>query len=188
MWHETYDTAHMQHIRHHMWHIWCHMSSRHISHVTCQLVHAMQHLCALPRVVSHTSFVSHILCNTPLQRAPMCSTPCRRSRVVSWDPVSYLAYRPTQSLIYVPLHVNIFHENILRIVQYKNLKSCSGVFYSPESDPPHKMMWYWIYYSIWLGLSFRPDSKTTLVWSKWFVPQLYQCRRGISGGPALKYF
>jgi len=30
--------------------------------------------------------------------------------------------------------------------------------------------------------------QTTLVWWKWFVPQLYQFRRGISGGPALKYF
>ena len=29
---------------------------------------------------------------------------------------------------------------------------------------------------------------TTLVRWKWFVPQLYQFRRGISGGPALKYF
>jgi len=29
---------------------------------------------------------------------------------------------------------------------------------------------------------------TTLVWSKCFVPQLHQFRRGISGGPALKYF
>jgi len=30
--------------------------------------------------------------------------------------------------------------------------------------------------------------QTTLFWWKWFVPQLYQFRRGISGGPALKYF
>jgi len=37
------------------------------------------------------------------------------------------------------------------------LKSCSGDFYSPESDPPHKIMRYWVYYSIWLGFSFPPD-------------------------------
>jgi len=30
--------------------------------------------------------------------------------------------------------------------------------------------------------------KTTLVCWKWFVPQLYQFRRSISGGPALQYF
>jgi len=38
-------------------------------------------------------------------------------------------------------------------------KSFSGDFYFPESDPPHKIMRYWFYY-----------------------------RRGISGGPVLKYF
>jgi len=59
--------------------------------------------------------------------------------------------------MYVPLQVNVFHESILLIVQYKYLKSCSGDFHSPESDPPHKIMRYWFYYSIWLGLSFPPD-------------------------------
>jgi hypothetical protein len=29
-----------------------------------------------------------------------------------------------------------------------DLNSCSGDFYSPESDPPHKIMRYWVYYSI----------------------------------------
>jgi len=93
-------------------------------------------------------------------------------------------YRPTQSVMYAPLKVNIFHESILLIIQYKYLKSCSGDFYSPESDPPHKIMRYWLYYSIWLGFSFPPD----LVLWKWYVPQLNQFRRGISGGPALKSF
>jgi len=65
--------------------------------------------------------------------------------------------RPTQSVMYVPLQVNVFHENILFIVQYKYLKSCSGDFYSPESDPLHEIMRYWFYYSIWLGFSFPPN-------------------------------
>ena len=30
-------------------------------------------------------------------------------------------------------------------------------FCSPESDPPHKMMRYWFYYSFWLGFPFPPD-------------------------------
>ena len=55
--------------------------------------------------------------------------------------------RPTQSIMYVPLQVNRFHKSILLIVQYKYEKSCSG-FYSPESDPLHKIMLYWFYYSI----------------------------------------
>jgi len=56
--------------------------------------------------------------------------------------------RPTQSIMYVPLQVNRFQKSILVIVQYKFLKSCSGDFNSPESDPPHKIMRYWFYYSI----------------------------------------
>jgi len=30
-------------------------------------------------------------------------------------------------------------------------------FYSPESDPPHKIMRYWFYYSIELGFSFPSE-------------------------------
>jgi len=56
--------------------------------------------------------------------------------------------RPTQSIMYVPIQVNEFQNSFLVIVQYKYLKSCSGDFYSPESDPPHKIMRYWFYYSI----------------------------------------
>jgi len=38
------------------------------------------------------------------------------------------ANRLTQSVMYVPLQVNKFHESILLIVQYKYLKSCSENF------------------------------------------------------------
>ena len=55
-------------------------------------------------------------------------------------------YRPTQSVMYVPLQVYKFVESILLIVQYRYLKSCPGDFYSPESDPPHNIMRYWLYY------------------------------------------
>jgi len=48
-------------------------------------------------------------------------------------------------------------ESELLIVQYRYLKSCSGDFYSPESDPPHRIMRYLFYYSIWLGFSFQFD-------------------------------
>ena len=64
---------------------------------------------------------------------------------------------PTQSVMYVPLQVNRFAEIILLIIQYRYLKSCSGDFYSPESDPPHRIMRYWFYYSIWWSFSFPPD-------------------------------
>ena len=69
----------------------------------------------------------------------------------------YIYIRPTQSVMYVPLQVNRFAESILLTVQNRYLKSCSGELYSPETDPPHKIKRYWIYYSIWLGFSFTPD-------------------------------
>ena len=56
--------------------------------------------------------------------------------------------RPTQSIMYIPFQVNRFGKSNLLIVQYKYIKSCSGDFQSPESDPPHKIMRYWFYYSI----------------------------------------
>jgi len=60
----------------------------------------------------------------------------------------YMYIRPTQSIMYVPLQVNRFQKSILLIVQYKYVKKCSEDFYSPESDPPQKIMRYWFYYSI----------------------------------------
>jgi len=65
--------------------------------------------------------------------------------------------RPTQSVKYVPIQVNRFAESVFLIVQYRYLKSCSGDFDSPESDPPHKIMRNWFYDSIWLGFSFPSD-------------------------------
>ena len=65
-----------------------------------------------------------------------------------WQQLVQLRFRPTQSIMCVPLQVNRFQKRILLIVQYKYLESCSGDFYSPESDPPHKIMRYWFYYSI----------------------------------------
>ena len=55
--------------------------------------------------------------------------------------------RPTQSIMHVPLQVNRSQKCILLNVQYKYLKSCCGDFDAPESDPPHKIMRYWVYYS-----------------------------------------
>ena len=65
--------------------------------------------------------------------------------------------RSTQSIMYVSLQVNRSQKCILLIVQYKYIKSSSGDFYSPESDPPHKIMRYWIHYSTWLSRLFPPD-------------------------------
>jgi len=55
----------------------------------------------------------------------VCVCACARERWTGregeWD-------RPTQSFIYVPLLVCVFHRSILLIVQYKYLESCSKDF------------------------------------------------------------
>jgi len=84
--------------------------------------------------------------------------------------------RPTQTIIHVPLLVNRFQKKYFTYRSIQIFKILFWRYYSPESDPPQKIMRYWFYYSIQLG-----------GW-KWFLPQLYQFGRGIWGGPALKYF
>jgi len=87
--------------------------------------------------------------------------------------------------MYVPLRVNRFAESVLLIVQYRYLKSCSGDFCPAESDPPHKIMRYWIITQS--GWVFDFHLTESVRW-KWFVLAVYQFRKGISAGPALKYF
>jgi len=79
--------------------------------------------------------------------------------------------RPTQSTMYVPLQVNRFGKSILLIVQYKYLKSSSGIFNSSKSDPLHKIMQYWLYYSIYFVNSFLIDHNCHLkMFCTTFIP------------------
>jgi len=93
--------------------------------------------------------------------------------------------RPTQSIMYVPLQVNRFKKIILLIVRYKYLKSCSRRFYCPNLILCTRLC----------GTMFitQPSCPcyfhlTESVRRKWFVLAVYQFRKGISAGPALKYF
>jgi len=97
--------------------------------------------------------------------------------------VSAWVHRPTQSIVYVPVQVNRFQESILLIVQYKHLTSCSKDFILQNL----------ILRIISCGAGFITQSSwvfhfhlTIMVRWKFFAPQLYQLRRGISEGPALK--
>ena len=72
----------------------------------------------------------------------------------NWTWPHYQSARPNQTCMFTFKKLEI-KENVLFIIQYKYLKSFSGDFYSPESDPPQKIIRYWIYYSIWLGFSFQ---------------------------------
>jgi len=96
----------------------------------------------------------------------------------------YTYARPTQSIMYVPLQAGIFQKSFLPIVQYKYFKSCSGDFILQNPILRTRSCGTgFISQASWV-LHFH---QTTLVWWKCFVPQLYQFRKGISGGPALKY-
>jgi len=86
--------------------------------------------------------------------------------------------RPTQSLICVCCQIARFLEFVWLVVQYKYKKSFLGSD-APESDPPHKIMWYWLYYSTRLTFSYPPDKK----WSSGNV--LYQV--GISSQRANRW-
>jgi len=88
--------------------------------------------------------------------------------------------------MYVPLQVHRFHESILLIVQYRYLKSCSRDFYSPESDPPHKIMRYCVYDSIWLDFSFFSPDHAGLV--EMICTTVVPVSKGHLGGPALGCF
>jgi len=92
--------------------------------------------------------------------------------------------RPTQSIMYVPSQVNRSQKCILLIVQYKYIKSFSGDFYSPESDRTRLCG---------TGFITQPSCVsdfhlTESVRWKWIVLAVYQFWKGISAGPALKYF
>jgi len=95
------------------------------------------------------------------------------------------AIRPTQSILYVPLQVNRFQKIILLIVQYKYFKSCSREIFSRiwSSAQDHAVL---VLFLNIVGFVISAWQKS--VRRKYFVPQLYQLRRGISEGPALKYF
>jgi len=97
--------------------------------------------------------------------------------------------------MYIPFQVHRCHRSILLIVQYKYLKSCSEKK-SSEQDfilkTPTKIRFSAQDHAVLLLLLnivgfFISARQKSALW-KWFVPQLYQHRRGILEGPALKYF
>jgi len=127
------------------------------THVNMRVhAHTIYILCAPDMTHSHMRHAAHTLA-CAVTRHP------RRARVsvamsyMTSDMSLAVSLRPTQSIMYVPLQVNRSQKCILLIVQYKYIKSCSGDFYFPESDPPHKIMRYWVYYSTQLCFGFPPD-------------------------------
>jgi len=98
-------------------------------------------------------------------------------------------HRPSQSIMYIPFQVNRFQKNISLIVQYKYSKSCSKEFFLKNptkiwsSAQNHAVL-----HLLLNTVGFYISARQKTAWWKWFLPQLYQLRRDILEGPALKYF
>jgi len=99
--------------------------------------------------------------------------------------IIYCISRPTKSIIYVPLLVRVFHKSVLLIVQYKYLKNF------PKDFPLQNL----ILRTRLCGTGFIPQHRWVvdfhlidMIRRKYFVPGLYQIRKGKSVGLALKYF
>jgi len=122
----------------------CHTWTSHVTHERVMSHINAKHGCGMSHIhVLYHIWVRHI--NTTYEH------------VISISHLNTSCHRPTQSIMYVPLQVNRSQKCILLIIQYKYIKSCSGDLYSPESDPPHKIMRYWVYYSTLLCFGFPPD-------------------------------
>jgi len=93
--------------------------------------------------------------------------------------------RPTQSMIYVPLLVCVFHKSMLLIVQHKYSKSCSKDFKLQNLILRTRLCGTGFILQHCSVVDFH---LTKIVRWKYFVKGLYQLREGKSKGPALKYF
>ena len=99
--------------------------------------------------------------------------------------VCVLAYRLTQSMIYVPLLSNSLQKSILLSVRYNFLKSCSEDFIL--QDLLIRTRWWstgLISQHCWV-VDFH---LINMIIRKCVVLVRYQCRKGISAGLALTYF
>jgi len=81
--------------------------------------------------------------------------------------------------------VNRFDESVLLIVQYRYLKSCSGNLILQNLILCTRSCV--IGFITQYGLVFHFQLTESVRW-KWFVWAVYQFRKGMSAGPALKYF
>jgi len=174
----------------------CHMW---MSHVTCEWV--MSHVNESCHIwMSHVTYgwvMSHMneSCHTWRSHVSWMSLNESPSNVNEWmcHPLMQIIQlvilacplRSTQSIIYVPLLVSVFHKSILLVVQHKYLKCWSKDFtlqnlilrtivYGTGCIPQH----YWV-------VDFH---LINMIRQKCLVPGLYQLQKGKSVGLALQYF
>jgi len=148
---------------HESYHPWMSHVTFEMSHVTFEISHVIFEMSHVTFEMSHVTFeMSHVTFETsPVSRDYRLEGYLQKQKsphyYILFIEYSNVQIRPTQSIMYVPVQVNRSQKCILLIVQYKYLKSCSGNFLFSESDPPHKIMCYWVYYSTQLCFGFPPD-------------------------------
>jgi len=162
------------------------------SELQCISVYCSVLPCVAMLYISFVSFCTHVriglvvLHMNEVVATCVCHCVTVRSSVLQYVAV---CHRPTESIMHIPFQVNRFQNSILLIVQYKYLKSCSEDFLLKNptkirsSAQDHAIL-HLLLNTVGFFISNRQKSAC---W-KWFVPQLYQLRRDILEGPALKYF
>ena len=140
-------------------------TSHHVAYMWRDIHHIMSHTCDVTYI---TSCHMHVTWHTSHHVTCMWSD--------IHDIVSHTC-DVTYMTSYYTYHMQVMWHtsNHVTYVWHTCFHVCA---YMTWSDPPHKIMRYWFYYSISWFFQFH---LTTLVRWKWFVTQLYQFRRGILG-------
>ena len=166
----------------------CHTCERVMLHMWASVTRVNESWCTCARVTSHSQTQATALNDQgplPGYLSKSSNKSCHTFDLLMCEVVQHVTHRPTQSMMYVPLQVNRFKKIILLNVQYKYLKSCSRRFYCPNLILRTRLC----------GTMFITQPSCLLdfhlresVRRKWFVLAVYQFWKGISEGPALKYF
>ena len=97
-----------------LWFI-CHVWMSHDPHINTS---CPTYICVMPTYESAMYHIWRI-------HAPLMNVSCHTYKCAT---PHICTSRPTQAIMYIPFQVNICHKSILRILQYKYLKSCSEDF------------------------------------------------------------
>jgi len=99
--------------------------------------------------------------------------------------LTHYGIRLTHPIMYVPFRYPDFRK-LFYLSFSANIQILSGGSDAPRSDPPHKIMRYWICYLTCLNRSFPPDQDGQAEMIR-TGPVRYQLSKGKSVGMALKY-
>jgi len=167
----------------HVTHEWV-MSQAWICHVTHmkESCHTWIQMLRFVRWLSHRANSEWVMSHTWMSHVTHMNESCHTHEWVMShmnesppDPINHLCSLTGKSI----------SENHFTYRSVQILKIRFQGFHCPGSDPPHKIMRYWFYYSTQLGFWFPPDH-TGLV--EMICIGGVSLKKGISAGLALQYF